>query len=68
MSQQEEWVSLSDASFRLKTEGYDVSVSKLSRMARQGQVKTEDDPLDNRVKLVELGHLRQIFASSRRSR
>lgn len=64
----EEWVPLSEAAFLLKTEGYDVSVSKLSRMASKGQIKTESDPLDERVKLVEMTQLRQLFASSKRRR
>lgn len=64
----EQWVSLSEAAFQLKTEGYDVSVSKLSRLATRGEIKTESDPLDERVRLVELNELRQLFGSSKRYR
>ena len=64
----EEWVPLSEAAFLLKTEGYDVSVSKLSRMANKGQIRTESDPLDQRVKLVEMNQLRQLFGTSKRRR
>ncbi len=62
----EEWVPLSEAAFQLKTEGFDVSVSKLSRLASRGEIKAESDPLDERVRLVELNQLRQLFGSSKR--
>lgn len=64
----EEWVPLTEAAFQLRTEGFDVSVSKLSRMARDNKIKTERDPLDERVKLVELNQLRQLFGASKRHR
>lgn len=68
MTEAEEWVSLSEAAFQLRTEGYDVSLSKLSRMANKGNIHTELDPLDERVKLVELNALRRLFGSSKRRR
>jgi hypothetical protein len=62
----EEWVTLSDASYKLRTEGINVSVSKLSRMANKGEIKTAEDPTDQRVRLVDLNELRKLFASPRR--
>jgi hypothetical protein len=64
----EEWATLSDAAFQLRTEGINVSVSKLSRMASKGEIKTANDPTDQRVRLVDLNELRQMFASPRRRR
>ncbi len=64
----EEWTSMNDASFRLRSEGINVSVSKLSRLASQGKIKTEADTLDERVKLVDLNELRALFGSSKRMR
>lgn len=68
MANDEEWTSMNDASFRLRSEGINVSVSKLSRLASQGKIKTEEDTLDERVRLVNLNELRALFGSSKRIR
>jgi hypothetical protein len=59
----EEWVSMREAAARLKKEGYKISANKVSRLANRNVIRTKDDPLDARVKLVELGELRTLFAS-----
>lgn len=64
----EQWVPLSEAAYQLKNEGFDISPSKLSRMANRGEIKTELDPIDKRVKLVELNGLREFFSASKRYR
>jgi hypothetical protein len=64
----EQWVPMSEAAFHLKTEGFDVSTSKISRMATKGTIKVERDPVDQRVRLVDLNQLRELFASSKRYR
>lgn len=68
MIMNEEWVTMSDAAFQLKVEGFNVSVSKLSRLAKQGTIQSAEDPLDQRIKLVELNELRTLFGSSKRVR
>jgi hypothetical protein len=65
---QEEWMPMSDAAFQLRSEGYDVSPSKLSRLANRKSIKTEKDPLDERVRLVDINELRTLFGSSKRAR
>ncbi len=64
----EQWVSMSDASAKLRSEGIRVSVSKISRLAERGTIKSESDPLDERVRLVELNQLRELFSASKRFR
>lgn len=68
METEEQWVSLSEAAFQLRKEGYDISLSKLSRMATNKEIQTEKDPIDKRVRLVELNALRRLFGSSKRYR
>ena len=63
---EEQWVSMNEAAYILKSEGMGVSVSKLSRLASQGKIITSPDTLDERVKLVELNELRILFGSSKR--
>lgn len=64
MADKEEWVSMRVAASRLKGEGYEkISPNKVSRLAARGKIRTKDDPLDERVKLVELQELRTLFAS-----
>lgn len=65
---QEQWVSMNEASAILKQEGISVSVSKISRLAQKGTIRFETEPLDERVKLVNVNELRNLFASSRRLR
>jgi hypothetical protein len=59
----EEWVSMREAAARLRREGYKISPNKVSRLANRDTIRTKDDPLDARVKLVELNELRTLFAS-----
>ncbi len=62
----EEWVPMSEASYILRTEGINVSASKLSRLAKDGKITTSSDPSDERVKLVNLNELRQRFTTPRK--
>jgi hypothetical protein len=62
----EQWVPMSEASYQLRSEGFEISASKLSRMARSGEIKYETDPVDKRIRLVDLNYLRELFASSKR--
>jgi len=63
---EEQWTSMNEAAYILRSEGMSVSVSKLSRLASQGKITTAPDTLDERVKLVEMNQLRQLFGSSKR--
>jgi hypothetical protein len=56
-----------EAAARLKTEGFKISPNKVSRLASRNKIRTKDDPLDERVRLVELNELRELFASRLRS-
>ena len=60
---QEEWITMSEAARRLRT-----TVNKISRMADKGQIQTQKDPYDDRVKLVNYVELYQIFGGGRRLR
>ncbi len=63
----EEWVSMREAAARLKAEGFKISPNKVSRLANRGKIQAIDDPLDERVRLVELNELRTLFGSSLRN-
>ena len=52
----EEWVPMSEAARRLK-----VRVSKISRLASKGRIETRENPLDERVRLVDFEELRALF-------
>lgn len=60
---QEEWITMSEAARRLKT-----TVNKISRMADKGQIHTQKDPYDDRVRLVNYAEVYQIFGGGRRLR
>ena len=52
----EEWVTMQEAAKRLK-----VGRNKISRLASRGLIQTKDNPLDARVRLVNLAEVRTIF-------
>jgi hypothetical protein len=52
----EEWVTIQEAASRLK-----VGRNKISRLVSRGVIQTRDNPLDARVRLVDLNELRTIF-------
>jgi hypothetical protein len=52
----EEWVTMTEAADRLK-----VKRNKISRLASRGVIQTRDNPLDARVRLVDLNELRALF-------
>lgn len=58
----EEWVTMKDAVERLKAENIQIGRNKLSRLASRGIIKTQGNPLDARVRLVDLVELRALFA------
>ena len=55
------WVTMTEAARALH-----VSVSKLSRLAAKGKIETQKSVLDERVTLVNLEELEQLFASDMR--
>ncbi len=52
----DEWVTIQEAASRLK-----VRRNKISRLVSRGVIQTRDNPLDARVRLVNLNELRTIF-------
>ena len=55
------WVSMREAAAILKAEGFKVSPNTISRLASRGVIQTRDDPVDTRVRLVDLDELRRLF-------
>lgn len=53
----ERWVTLTDAAKELGK-----SVSSLTRLVRKKHIETIPDPVDSRVKLVNIEALKQLFA------
>lgn len=51
-----EWVNITEAALRLK-----VAPSKISRLVKAQQIKTQEDPIDRRVKLVDFEELEKLF-------
>jgi len=64
----EQWMTMGDAVFTLRNEGITVSISKLSRLANTKKIKVSRDPLDERVRLVDVVELRNYFSASKRFR
>jgi len=54
-----------EAATILKAEGFRVSPNTISRLANRGTIQTKDDPIDARVRLVDLDELRRLFAFRR---
>lgn len=52
----EEWIPMSEAARRLN-----VRVSKISRLANKGHIQVKDNPLDERVRLVNFDELKALF-------
>lgn len=67
MNTREEWVSMREAAARLKAEGFKISPNKVSRLASRDKIRTQEDPLDERVRLVELNELRTLFSNRLRN-
>jgi len=59
------WVPMREAARILQAEGYRVNANLISRLAGRGTIQTKDDPIDTRVRLVDLDELRTLFASRR---
>jgi len=56
MSMSEEWITMQEAAKRLS-----VGRNKISRLVSRGVIQTKDNPLDARVRLVNLNEVRVIF-------
>ena len=56
ISLSEEWVTMTEATDRLK-----VKRNNISRLASKGVIQTRENPLDARVRLVDLNELRALF-------
>jgi len=56
----EEWVTMSDAARELN-----VPLSQISRLAKKGEIRAQEDAVNKRVKLVELNEVRNIFKKSK---
>ncbi len=52
----EEWVTIQEASDRLG-----IKRNKISRLASRGVIQSRTNPLDARVRLVDLNELRALF-------
>ena len=59
------WVPMREAATILKAEGFRVSANTISRLANRGTIQTKEDPVDARVRLVDLDELRRLFAYRR---
>ena len=57
--QVQEWVTMIEAA-----QATGVSVSKVSKLARQGRIQKRNDPKDERAVLVDLNELKQFFSVS----
>ena len=61
----QKWVPMREAATILKSEGYKVSANTISRLANRNVIQAKDDPVDARVRLVDLDELRGLFALRR---
>jgi hypothetical protein len=59
------WVPMREAAAILKAEGFKISPNTISRLASRGTIQAKDDPVDARVRLVELDELRRLFTYRR---
>lgn len=59
------WVPMREAAAILKAEGFKVSPNTISRLANRGSIQAKDDPIDARVRLVDLDELRRLFTYRR---
>ena len=59
------WVPMREAAAILKSEGFKASPNTISRLASRGTIQTKNDPVDARVRLVDLDELRTLFTYRR---
>lgn len=52
----EQWVTMSEAA-----KAIGISLSKISRLAAVGKIKSQDNPYDMRTRLVDMDELKQMF-------
>lgn len=53
---EEQWLPMKDVAKMLNIPDY-----KLSRVAQKGSIQMKPDPVDGRVKLVEVNEVKRIF-------
>lgn len=56
----EEWITMTDAAERLG-----VPLSQISRLASRGTIRSEQDAINRRVRLVEFNEVKQVFEQSK---
>lgn len=54
--EQEQWVTISEAAKEIG-----VTLSKISRLATAGKIKSKTNPYDERTRLVDLVEIRKYF-------
>lgn len=52
----EQWVTMSEAAHEIG-----ISLSKISRLASVGKIKSQSNPYDMRTRLVDLMELKEMF-------
>lgn len=57
---EEQWMSMSQAAEELG-----VPLSQISRLAKRGSIRAENDAVNRRVKLVEINEVRRVFSQSK---
>ena len=57
----EEWVPITDAIRRLRAENIEIGRNKMSRLISRGVIRTKSNPLDARVRLVDLVEIRALY-------
>jgi hypothetical protein len=55
-TEQQEWVPMSEAA-----KAIGVNLSKISRLASQGKIKSQNNPYDERTRLVDMVEVRKYF-------
>lgn len=60
MTESEEWVTMTQAAAELG-----VNPTQISRLAKRGDIRSEKDAINKRVRLVELNEVKAAFARSK---
>jgi excisionase family DNA binding protein len=56
----DQWITMTEAAQRL-----DVPLSQISRLASSGKIRSEQDVVNRRVRLVEFNEVKKIFEQSK---
>ena len=57
---EEEWVTMTEAAERLS-----IPVAQISRLAKRKEIRSENDAINKRVKLVEFNEVKTLFDRSK---